>query len=141
MEKNLPTRLQNYQIFLLGAFGYGTLEILFRGFTHWTMLLSGGTCFLFLFYLYQKKSAPLWLFCLNGALIITAVEFFVGCIINLWLGWNIWSYSSHPGNILGQICPLFMMLWFFLCFPLVSLIRYLSFSTGRLTALQSADQS
>ena len=45
---------------------------------------------------------------------ITAIEFVVGLILNVWLGLNMWDYSNMPGNILGQICPEFMVLWFFL---------------------------
>lgn len=45
---------------------------------------------------------------------ITAIEFIFGLILNVWLGLNMWDYSNMPGNILGQICPQFMVLWFFL---------------------------
>lgn len=34
-----------------------------------------------------------------------------GCIVNLWLGWNVWDYSTMPGNFMGQICPQFTLLW------------------------------
>lgn len=37
-----------------------------------------------------------------------------GLILNVWLGLGMWDYSNMPGNILGQICPQFMVLWFFL---------------------------
>ena len=50
-----------------------------------------------------------------GALVITLYEFAVGLIVNLWYHWNIWDYSQMPGNVLGQICPLFTLIWFFLC--------------------------
>ena len=36
-------------IFLLGALGYGAVETLWRGGTHWTMLLTGGVCFLLIY--------------------------------------------------------------------------------------------
>ena len=49
-----------------------------------------------------------------GALIVLAVEFASGCILNLWLGLGIWDYSNQPGNVLGQICPAFGLLWFFI---------------------------
>ena len=28
-----------------------------------------------------------------------------------WLGWGVWDYSGIPGNILGQICPQYTVLW------------------------------
>ena len=40
---------------------------------------------------------------LIGGTIITILEFITGCIVNLWLGWNIWDYSELPYNLLGQI--------------------------------------
>lgn len=42
---------------------------------------------------------------------ITAVEFAAGLIINVWLGMGVWDYSAMPGNIMGQVCPQFLVLW------------------------------
>lgn len=42
---------------------------------------------------------------------ITATEFAAGCLLNLWLRLDIWDYSHLPGNLLGQICPQFSLLW------------------------------
>ena len=55
--------------------------------------------------------------CLIGSVIITAVEFAVGVIVNILLGLDVWDYSALPLNILGQVCPQFMLVWFLLCFP------------------------
>ncbi|MCB6993817.1 hypothetical protein LI177_10025 [bacterium 210820-DFI.6.37] len=106
-------------IFAIGALGYGGLEILFRGYTHWTMMLTGGACLLTLYYLDQQfNKAPLLLKAAGGAIIITIYEFAVGLIVNLWYGWHVWDYSLLPGNLLGQVCPLFTAIWFFLCLGL-----------------------
>ena len=32
-------------------------------------------------------------------------------IVNLWLGLDVWDYSGLPGNILGQTCPQFALLF------------------------------
>ena len=45
---------------------------------------------------------------------ITAVEFVAGLILNVWLGMGVWDYSHMTGNVMGQICPAFTFLWFFL---------------------------
>lgn len=37
-----------------------------------------------------------------------------GCVINLWLGFNVWDYSDMPFNLYGQICPLFAVAWIIL---------------------------
>lgn len=116
----------NILIFAAGALGYGLLEVLFRGYTHWTMMLTGGACLLTLYYLdQQSQRTPLLLKAAAGAIIVTVYEFSVGAIVNLWYGWQIWDYSLLPGNILGQICPLFTMIWFLLCLGLALLSRVL----------------
>ena len=55
--------------------------------------------------------------CLIGAAVITSLEFTVGMIVNVGLGWNVWDYSEKPLNLFGQICPLFSIGWFFLSLP------------------------
>ena len=91
-------------VFILGAGAYGAMEMLFRGHTHWTMLLTGGACVLTMYYMQDLiLNQPVVLSALMGAMIITVYEFFVGILVNLKLGWDIWDYSALPGNILGQI--------------------------------------
>ncbi|MEA5010599.1 MAG: hypothetical protein VB100_02620 [Angelakisella sp.] len=116
-------------LFLLFAFGgavYSLLETLYRGYTHWTMALTGGACTATLYALSKPLSKlKLWKKCGIGSLIITSYEFVVGCIVNLWFGWQVWDYSAVPGNLLGQICPLFSLIWFMLCAPLFVLCSWL----------------
>lgn len=107
-------------VFLAGAVCYSVLEILFRGFTHWTMTITGGICFL-LFHIMNIRLAKrsLWVRCGVGCVIITAVEFAVGYLVNIRLRLNVWDYSAHPFNLLGQVCPLFCLFWFLLGIPMV----------------------
>lgn len=49
-----------------------------------------------------------------STIIILGVEFLSGCILNIWLGLGIWDYTDLPLNILGQVCPLYGILWFLL---------------------------
>ncbi|MEA4986845.1 MAG: hypothetical protein VB095_02195 [Anaerovorax sp.] len=111
-------------LFFIGAIGYSTLEIAFRGYTHWTMALTGGLCFCFLYMINEHfQKTALWKRCLLGATVITGVEFIVGCIVNLWFRWNVWDYSALPLHLFGQICILFSILWFFLCIPIFLLSK------------------
>lgn len=117
----------DFMVFALGAASYGMMEVLFRGYTHWTMVLTGGACILTIYYLSG------WLFAMPligaaamGALIITLYEFFVGVVVNLRLGWGVWDYSSMPGNVLGQICPGFTAIWFVLCLAFFGVVRLIS---------------
>lgn len=110
-------------VFAVGAIGYTLLELLWRGRSHWTMSLTGGTI-LCLLYKRCKAEHSLLRFCLWGAAVITTAEFFVGVLVNRLLHWRVWDYSRNKGNLLGQICPLYSSLWFCLCLPLYPLLRY-----------------
>lgn len=113
-------------LFAVGGGIYSAVEILFRGYTHWTMTVAGGTC-LALINLADIRLGRKSIFLkgLFGAGIITAVEFLVGVVVNIFLRWNVWDYSSHPLNIMGQVCPLFTLFWYFLSFPALFLCRFL----------------
>ncbi|MDD2569345.1 MAG: hypothetical protein PHQ49_06835 [Clostridia bacterium] len=109
---------ENISVFLMGALIYTVLEIAFRGYSHWTMSLTGGICCLSMYLVYIKLPwLRVWQKCIIGTLIITFWEFNVGCIVNLFFGWNIWDYSQHPFNIMGQVCLLFSLIWVFLALP------------------------
>lgn len=102
-------------VFGIGGVLYSMVEILWRGYTHWSMTLTGGVCFLVLYALHvYAVRVPFLVRCFLGALAITAAEFLAGCIVNLWLRWEVWDYSDVPFNILGQVCPLFSFLWLLL---------------------------
>ncbi|MEE0742399.1 MAG: hypothetical protein U0M21_08990 [Emergencia sp.] len=112
-------------VFVLGGIFYGLTELLYRGYTHWSMVLTGGAILL-TFYLLAPAlfNMNVFLAAFTGALIITAYEFAVGSVVNLWLQWGVWDYSQLPGNIMGQICPRFSACWFGLCLAFFSLIKY-----------------
>ena len=71
------------------------------------------------------RKMPLVRQMLIGAIVITALEFVCGCIVNLWLDWNVWNYSNMPFNLFGQICLPFSILWFFLSAVAVVLDDYI----------------
>ena len=99
-------------VFLFGAAGYYVLETLWRGYSHWSMALAGGISLLAMMKVFAKlKNAPLYFKALVGGTIITAVEFLFGMIFNRILGMGVWDYSNVWGNILGQICPIYSIIW------------------------------
>ncbi len=103
-------------LFSLGGIFYLLIELLWRGYSHWTMFALGGLCFVLIgvineFYTFE---IPLFIQMVIGTFIITALEFITGCIVNLTLHLNVWDYSDMPMNIMGQICLPYMLLWFLL---------------------------
>ena len=112
-------------IFIIGAIGYGSIELLWRGHTHWTMILLGGLC-LYVIYLISSRMKDIMVKkALMCAFSITALEFVTGCIVNLRLGWDVWDYSSVPMNLLGQICPKFSLMWLGLSLPCIILSKFI----------------
>ena len=106
-------------LFLLGGFAYCTLEMLWRGRTHYSMFCAGGTVFIILIYISaEMQKAPLWKKCLLGAAVITATELIFGLIFNVKYRMNVWDYSEMPLNLSGQICLPYSILWFILCYIL-----------------------
>lgn len=113
-------------IFIFGGLLYNVIEIIFRQYTHISMFFAGGLC-LVLIALSDELTAgkPFVLKVIIGGLIITAVEFVFGVMLNLVLGLNVWDYSYEPYNLLGQICLSFSLMWFFLSVPAIWLSRFI----------------
>lgn len=95
-------------LFLLGGSAYVGLEYLWRGWSHISMFLAGGTAFLLLGKL-RSKNQSLPLRALEGSGIITGVELAAGLLVNR--GYRVWDYRGLPLNFLGQICLPFSLLW------------------------------
>jgi len=96
-----------------GGSTYCALEVIWRGYSHWTMLVLAAVVFIIVGLLNEVWSwqTSLALQMAAGTVLATALEFITGCIVNLWLGWNVWNYSNIPGNLFGQICPQYTLLW------------------------------
>ena len=123
----MPKTLRNFVLFLFGGAVYSLIEVLFRGYTHWSMTVTGGLCFVIMYaHFTAKPREPLFMKCLFGAVTITVLEFIAGCIVNLWLGWNVWDYSGMMFNLFGQICLPFSLIWFFITIPVVMLSNFFS---------------
>lgn len=102
-------------LLLIGGSIYYMIEVFARGFSHWTMFLVGGICFILIGIINEiTPKMSLLKQMLLSAVIITVVEFIAGCILNIWLGMNIWDYTDEIGNIFRQICPKHTCYWFLL---------------------------
>lgn len=114
-------------LFTLGGFGYAALELLWRGRTHWSMVIAGGLCFIMFSLIAERFSgAPLVYKAVLCSLGVTAIELVFGVIFNLILDMNVWDYSKLPFNFLGQICLLYSIVWGCLAFCFVPLADFLN---------------
>ncbi len=96
--------------FLIGGAGYVALEWLWRGWSHGSMFLAGGCCFLLLGKLNSlQPRLPLFFRGLAGAGIVTSVELLAGLLFNR--EYRVWDYRHLPLNFHGQICMRFFLLW------------------------------
>jgi len=129
MLKLYNNTLKYILLFFIGGYAYCGIEVLFRGFTHISMLVAGGICFVLIGRL--NEAFPYKIALLSqmviSAVIITVVEFLVGLVVNVWLGLHVWDYSKLPYNFMGQICLLYINIWFFLSLASILMDDYLRY--------------
>ena len=97
-------------LFYLGGFAYMTLEFVWRGRSHGSMFLLGGTCFLLIGKLnrcLRRITPALRLMVFSG--IITALELLTGLLVNR--DHAVWDYRNLPLQFRGQICVPYALLW------------------------------
>ena len=120
---------KNQLLFAYGGLLYYTIEILWRGYSHWSMFCLGGICFLYagIQNEFTEWEESLLLQIIRVDIFVLVCEFITGIIVNLWLQWDIWDYSDLPFNILGQSCPQFAILFLPLCFIAIILDDYIRY--------------
>lgn len=122
----------DFVVWLTGGILYFYLEIAFRGYSHYSMLVCGGLCFLLVGKVGQKieKTCDVkWIriikIMLYGTMIITGLEFLTGLIVNKTFEMGVWDYSDMKYNVLGQICLQYSFLWAVLSLVCVYIYRKL----------------
>lgn len=97
-------------LFCLGGSAYFVLELLWRGRSHGSMFLLGGTCFLLIGSLGQKLARiPLALRLILSSGMVTALELLTGLLVNR--DYSVWDYRGLRYHYLGQICLNYSLLW------------------------------
>ena len=110
--------IENAVLFLFGGVSYGLMELIWRGWTHWTMVIAGGCVFL----LMQQINRRL----------LPHIHYIAACVVsglavNVWLGWNVWDYSHLPLNLFGQVSLPFTAIWTLLSVVALTLERQVRF--------------
>ena len=108
-------QIEKYTIlFAIGGMAYFLLEVLVRGYSHYSMFLCGGACFLCCGLLNENVKIKISFISqmVLSSVIITVLELITGFIVNVWLKMDIWDYWHLPYNFKGQICLLYSVFWF-----------------------------
>lgn len=100
-------------LWLFGGIIYYAFEVIFRGFSHWSMFILGGICMCFAVWQgsVRQWQDPFWIQLVRCMMFVTSCEFATGIIVNKWMGWNVWDYTGMPFQLFGQICIPFMLLF------------------------------
>ena len=123
-------------LFLIGGFSYFYIEILFRGYSHFSMIICGGLALILCGMINQISNFRISLITqmLISTCIITLLECITGYIVNIKLHLHIWDYSKLPFNLYGQICPAFSLIWMLaslLCIFMDDIIRWTIFDEDK----------
>lgn len=101
-------------LFYLGGMAYCALELLWRGWTHGSMFVLGGLCFLLIGKLGRTEPRlPAAVRLVLAAATVTALELGCGLLVNR--QYQVWDYRHLPLNFHGQICLPFSLLWLPVC--------------------------
>ena len=132
MNRTKIPKMKKYTIIaLLGGALYCICELSWRGWTHPSMGLCGGLCFLMIYLINDTlRGSSLVKQGLISCAIITTMELIFGFVLNICLGMNIWNYSNVGYDVLGQICLPFCIIWFLLSYPCIFLSRVLKKCLG-----------
>lgn len=112
------------------GFMYMGLELIWRGRTDLAMWVVGGLCATLIGRLNEPDRFPdmkIWQQSIVGVLITLTVEFISGMYLNVYKHFNIWDYTDIWGNLYGQICIPYAILWFLLmpfCIFIDDYLRY-----------------
>lgn len=114
---------QLFSVMCLSGFVYTSMEVIYRGRTDLSMYVLAAIVGLEIFLLNNTIytfDTDFLVQVLTGALLATAGEFLFGITLNK--DYHIWDYRKLPGNIMGQTCPQFTLIWIVVCaFALVFL--------------------
>ncbi len=113
-------------LFAIGGGAYGLIEILWRRHTHWSMILTGGLCFVVLYRIFRSiGQCAMIMKCCIGCTVITITELLSGFVFNYCMKLCVWDYSDRKMNFCGQICPFYSFLWALLTIPVTHICGFI----------------
>lgn len=127
-QQYYATKVSEYLVlWVIGGCIYYGIEILFRGFSHWSMFVLGGICMQFFTWQGQLTDWKDSLFrqVFRCTIFVVSMEFVTGIIVNKWYHLEVWDYSDMPFQLFGQICLPFAFIFAVLCLIGILLSEYL----------------
>ena len=109
-------------LFYLGGSVYMMLEFLWRGYSHGSMFILGGLCFLLVGALNRWLKIPLALQLVFFAIMITGLELITGLVVNR--NYTVWDYRGMPYHYLGQVCLNYSLIWIPISMAAILLYRW-----------------
>lgn len=135
--------VKHLSLFFIMGMVYFILEWIWRfGSSNIIMIFIGGICSVLIGLLneYQQYyKLKIYQQSLIGTFIVLVIEFFSGMFLNVYLGLNLWSYFDTWGNLYGQICIPYALLWFLLvpfCIFLDDFLRFKLYREGNIYSLK-----
>lgn len=134
--------VKHLSLFFIMGMVYFTLEGFWRGSANIIMLFVGGSCSILIGLINeypQYYKLKIYQQSLIGTLIVLIIEFISGIFLNVYLSLNLWNYSDTWGNLYGQICIPYALLWFILvpfCIWLDDFLRFKLYSEGEIYSLK-----
>ena len=120
----------------IGGMIYVVLEIIWRGWSHGSMFVVGGICFVLIGGIDRVfPEMPLLMQSVLGASVVTAMELISGLFLNVYLRLGVWDYSALPYNLMGQVCMPYFFLWIMVSLVAVWLDDYLRWRLFRETKM------
>lgn len=113
MKRTLLSLLRISILFIACGAIYVSIELLFRGYSHWSMFILAGILGVFCI----DTPNNIYGFDLDyriqvaiSTILCTLGEGLTGLYVNIYKGWNVWNYSSLPFTFFWGQCNLFFVL-------------------------------
>src|SRR5699024_4519488 len=122
--------IQSLFLFLIGGISYHFIEILWRGYSHFSMFVLGGICFVTIGLMreyFVENNIGILTQLIVACITITALELIFVLILNIVFKLDIWDYSDLRFNFLGQISLLYSVFWIFLSLPIIIIDGFLKY--------------
>lgn len=116
-------------MFTFGFMAYITIEVCYKGSSHWIMGLCGGLVFVLLDKINDKISwdTDILIQGIMGSAFITFLEFIIGEMSLHGLIQPMWNYANLPLNYKGIICLPFSIIWIGLSIIAIVVADYINY--------------